>query len=316
MGVETPPFSLQASNYSAEVTRRAIYALLARGGTIGSVVGGLVGAGDMLITAGSGMQVLVAPGEGIIPGSTSATQSGYYGRVSSSTALAIAASDPTNPRVDRVVALVKDAAYTGTENLFTVAVLTGTPTSGATLGNRETHGYPAAPASSLTLGPVLVPAKASSIVSGDIENVAPLLNLGLHFPTASLVGTISTAQLAALAVATAKIAEEAVTDAKVVKGRALIDTGNIYTPEELPSLNEEIEANSTRMVYVSLIFKDNKNLYTTFTVTVGGVIVGEVTTGGAVSKAITFGFLCPPKSKWKATTSAEGELSKTRYMIL
>lgn len=194
MASETPPFALQAGSYGAEQTRRAIYAMLARGATIGSVAGGLIGSTDLALTAGSGMQVLCAPGEVIVPGSTSATQSGYYGRVSSSTALSIAASDPTNPRVDRIVALVKDAAYSGSENLFTPAVVTGTPTAGATLGNKETHGWPAAPASSFTIGAVLVPAKAVSIITGDIENLATLA-AGLLVPVARLSGLLPGTQL-------------------------------------------------------------------------------------------------------------------------
>ena len=100
------------------------------------------------------MTVNVAPGEVWVPGSSSATQSGYYCRVTSSTSLAVAASDPSNPRVDRVSAVVTDAAYSGATNTFAVAVETGTPTVGATLVNLT--GAAAAPASSYTLGYVFL----------------------------------------------------------------------------------------------------------------------------------------------------------------
>src|SRR5215469_7388654 len=119
MGVESPGFANQAGSYGAEITRRAIFASHLRGGSIGTVVGGLVVAGDCAVTAGSGMHVVVATGELIIPSST-AGASGYYARVTSNSELTIAASDPSNPRIDRVSAIIKDKAYSGAEDTFTV----------------------------------------------------------------------------------------------------------------------------------------------------------------------------------------------------
>lgn len=177
MAVETPPAFLQNKTYGAEQTRRAITNLIARGSTIGSIAGGIVGASDMNVTPGTGMHVIVATGESWVPGSSSATQGGYYSRVSSSTELAIATANPTNPRIDRVSALVKDEAYTGSENLFTVAVETGTPTAGATLTNL--NGVAAAPTSSYTLAYVLVPAASSSVEAGNIKNLSELVTTGI-----------------------------------------------------------------------------------------------------------------------------------------
>jgi hypothetical protein len=141
------------------------------------VTGGIVGSGDLTISAGGGMSINIAVGEVVVPGSTAATQSGYVGRVSSTTNLAISASDPTNPRVDRVSALITDSAYSGGTNTFTVAVETGTPTSGATLSNL--NGVAAAPASSYTLGYVLVPAGSASVTGGNISNVAAVVLPGI-----------------------------------------------------------------------------------------------------------------------------------------
>jgi hypothetical protein len=175
--VESPAWANQNSTYGAEQTRRAIASLLQRGSSIGSVLGGIVGSGDCALTPpGSGMSVNVASGEVWVPGSSSATQSGYYCRVSSSTNLAIAASDPSNPRIDRVSAIVTDSAYSGGTNTFAVAVETGTPTAGATLTNL--NGVAAAPTSSYTLGYVLVPATATNIVSGDLSTVASYVVVG------------------------------------------------------------------------------------------------------------------------------------------
>lgn len=168
-------FALQAGSYGAEVTRRSMYSpMLQRGASIGSVAGGLIGASDMEITAGTGLHIKVAPGECVIPGSSSATQSGYYLFNSASKEEAIAAASETLPRIDRVSAIVKDQAYSGSESTFTVAVETGTPTSGATLVNLS--GVAAAPASSITLGYVEVKAKAVA-VSG-VSNVASRVKLG------------------------------------------------------------------------------------------------------------------------------------------
>ncbi|MBV9805224.1 MAG: hypothetical protein JO130_18645 [Solirubrobacterales bacterium] len=171
MTVETPAFAAQSGSYGAEQTRRAIASLLARGSSVGSITGGLVNSADMQITAGGGMSVNVGTGEAWVPGTSGSTQGGYYCRVSSSTNLLLAASNPSNPRIDSVTATVTDAAYGQSSTAFAVQMNTGTPTSGASLTNLS--GAPATPTSSLVIGYVLVPANASSIVTGDILQSAP-----------------------------------------------------------------------------------------------------------------------------------------------
>lgn len=153
-------FSLQAGEVPAELDRRARYALLQRGASVGSIAGGIVGATDLEITIGTGLHIKIAAGECFVPGSSSATQSGYYILNSSSLEKSIAAANETNPRIDRVIVRVYDAAYTGSENKYEIEVLTGTPTSGANLTNLS--GAPAQPVSSLTIGYVEVKAKATT----------------------------------------------------------------------------------------------------------------------------------------------------------
>jgi len=109
MTVESTASFVQSGSYPAEQTRRAINFVLQRGSTIGSVAGGSVGPTDCQISAGGGMSINVSPGEAVIPGSLSATQSGYVGRVVSSTNLAIAAASGSNPRIDRVSLIQTDA---------------------------------------------------------------------------------------------------------------------------------------------------------------------------------------------------------------
>lgn len=170
MALEVSPAFIQANTYSAEITRRATTGLLqARGSSIGSVAGGFVNvaAGDLLMAAPvSGMSVNVAPGECVVPGTTSTTQSGYYLFNASTTNLSISTANPTNPRIDLVCATINDASYAGALNSGVLQVVTGTPTSGATLINLS--GAPSLPTSSLLIGYVLVPAAASNIVAGDL----------------------------------------------------------------------------------------------------------------------------------------------------
>ena len=235
MTTELYPAFLQDEEYSAESLRHVIGTLLARGSAIGSIVGGLVGSTDMQVTAGSGMQVLVATGEAWIPGTSVSTQGGYLGRVTSSTALAISAASESNPRIETIIAQIQDKAVAGGTDSFSVSVVVGTATSGATLANKLGAG--SVPASSLVLAYVLVPSKAVLIVSGDIENVAKLVIGSLSPP----VGSVGNSQLAS----------EAVTDAKVVKGRMLLESESKYEAEieaevQNPSKILKIKPSATR----------------------------------------------------------------------
>ncbi len=178
-------FSLsEVGNSGCELTRRAIYFMLQRGSTVGSVLGGLVGATDLAITyAGSGLKVEAAPGECIIPGHN-ATQSGYYFRNTSAATFTPSAANASNPRVEAIVARVLDKSYEGAANEFKLELVEGTAKAGATLTNLEgaagQSGGPSLPTSVLVLGYVLVPAGATTINSADIKNVATAVALGLQ----------------------------------------------------------------------------------------------------------------------------------------
>jgi hypothetical protein len=272
MAVETLPAFEQDETYSAETLRHVFGTLLARGSAIGSIVGGLVGATDMQVTAGSGMQVLVATGEAWISGTSVSTQGGYLGRVTSSTALAISASSESNPRIDTIIAQIKDKAVAGGEDSFTVSVVTGTATSGATLANKLGAG--SVPASSLVLAYVLVPAKAVSIVSGDIENVATRVEA----PNA-IVGENA-------------LKAEAVTDTKVVKGRALVNTENKLV-ETKPSAPECLAGFVPSTAHVAIV-----TVWQT-----GGAETNDIEVEGKVLTPTTGGqshtFPVPAGARWK-----------------
>lgn len=99
------------------------------------------------------------------------TQGAYYcynddsaGMVS----LTISAANPTNPRIDVVVAQVADAAYSGSTNAWSLAVVTGTAASSPAV--------PTLPASCVPLALVWVPANASSIITADIIDLRVAYN--------------------------------------------------------------------------------------------------------------------------------------------
>jgi hypothetical protein len=182
MTVESPPWALQAGSYPAEQTRRAVFMWAARtaANTPGILQGGLASATDCQVTApGSGLSVNVSTGEMLIPGNEGGTQGGAYARVSSTTNAVVSTANPTNPRIDRIVALMSDAGYTeptgGSGSQWAISVVTGTATAGASLANLS--GAAAVPGSSLLLANLLVPAAASNIITADIANKAIVVGL-------------------------------------------------------------------------------------------------------------------------------------------
>lgn len=164
MTANSPPYALQAGSHSAQLFRQAISTLLAP-------TGGVIGASDYLVTQNgvANMSVNVAggaPGSGggiWVPGTTSAGIQGlYYGYNDATVNLAIAASNPTNPRIDVPIAQVQDAAYAGAISSFQLAVVTGTPAASPVA--------PSLPASSYGLANVAVAALATTVVSANITD--------------------------------------------------------------------------------------------------------------------------------------------------
>jgi hypothetical protein len=176
MTMDQPPFALEAAGtkHPAETFRRALSTLL-------SSAGGTVAEGGLAVTehVAANMSVNVAGGvppvgEVWIPGTTTPnTQGLYYAHNSATVNLAISASNEANPRIDIVVVRIKDAQYAGAANEATLEVIAGTPTAGAKLGDPK--GAAALPASSLLLARVLVPAKATTIKTAEIEEVVGIV---------------------------------------------------------------------------------------------------------------------------------------------
>lgn len=156
MALRTPPSWLQNGSHPAENDRLSVQALYATTGIIGST--------SLAVSASSpaAMSVRVATGWAAIVGTTQSNMGVYTIYNDAQDTLTITAADPTNPRIDRVVATVRDAYYTGAFNDVIFQVVAGTPAGSPSA--------PATPANSISLATVLVGAAVTQINSGNITD--------------------------------------------------------------------------------------------------------------------------------------------------
>ncbi len=156
MALRTPPSWLQNGSHPAENDRLSVQALYATTGIIGST--------SLAVSASSpaAMSVRVATGWAAIVGTTQANMGVYTIYNDAQDTLTITAADPTNPRIDRIVATVRDAYYTGAFNDVIFQVVAGTPAGSPSA--------PATPANSISLATVLVGAAVTQINSGNITD--------------------------------------------------------------------------------------------------------------------------------------------------
>lgn len=201
MALESPAYVISASSHSADLFRQTAQSMIA--GT------GVVGSGDLQVSANGtpNMSVNVAAGFVWCPGTlgstagmqananaqtayglpSSLTAQGSYGGYNDGTVnLAIAAADPTNPRIDLICASIQDAEYAGSNNQPVLQVVTGSPAASPSV--------PSAPASSVVLAQVTVAAGATSITTGNITDKRPRVTcLPSSLPALRLRGIGSTA---------------------------------------------------------------------------------------------------------------------------
>lgn len=172
MALRTPPSWLQNGSHPAENDRLSMQALYATTGIIGS--------SSMAVTANSpaGMSVRVADGWAAIVGTTQANMGVYTVYNDASTVLTVTASDPTNPRIDRVVVTVQDAYYTGAFNDVIFQVVAGTP-AGSPVA-------PATPANSISLATIAVGAAVTQINTGNITDTR--VEVTTNLPTGDITG--------------------------------------------------------------------------------------------------------------------------------
>lgn len=165
MALRTPPSWLQNGSHPAENDRLTTQALWA--------TTGIIGTSSLEVTQNSpaGMSVLVASGWAAIVGTTQPNMGAYVIFNDASDTLTVTAADPTNPRIDRVVATIQDAYYSGAFNNVIFQVVAGTP-SGSPVA-------PATPANSISLATIAVGAGVTSIVTANITDTRTLVTTNI-----------------------------------------------------------------------------------------------------------------------------------------
>ena len=117
------------------------------------------------------MSVRVASGWAAIIGTTQANMGAYVIYNDATTVLTITSADPTNARIDRIVATIQDSYYSGAYNDVIFQVVAGTP-AGSPVA-------PATPANSISLATIAVAANATQINTGDITDTRPLVTTNI-----------------------------------------------------------------------------------------------------------------------------------------
>lgn len=175
MTVQAMPWAIQGQSHSAEVARNLVAAVFgapvaalveAIGVTTAGGAHGVILPGDLVVTqnGGGAMNVNVAAGRAVIRSTEAASLlAAAYSFLNDGTVLnTIAAADPTNPRIDLVIAQVRDSNYSGANTDARLAVVTGTP-AGAPVP-------PTVPDSCVVLAQVAVAAAAGSILTANITD--------------------------------------------------------------------------------------------------------------------------------------------------
>lgn len=149
--VELLPNWMQENCYPAQYDRLMLGNLVCGEGVADYHNGAL-----LVTTGGAGLNLSVAQGGGWVEGDDD--DRGFYSIYNDAAATVTAtAADPTNPRIDTVVARVYDSTYGEGADEWVIEILAGTPTGGATLTNLN-GAASVSGINALVLAYVLVPA--------------------------------------------------------------------------------------------------------------------------------------------------------------
>lgn len=140
---------------------------------------GVMSHADLAVTAGAGMQSNVAAGRCRIRSNYLGADHGIYELWSDAVEPVTHAAAGANPRIDQVLARVRDFTEQGGPDDGTIYIQAGVPTSGATLDNRT--GVTTPDPMSVLLSDVLVPVGAGSAAAFTYRNRRPLAMMG-HVP--------------------------------------------------------------------------------------------------------------------------------------
>ena len=177
MAIHTPPSWLQNGSHPAENDRLTTQALWA--------TTGIIAPSSLAVTQNSpaNMSVNVASGWAAIVGTIQPNMGTYVAYNDATVNLAIAAANPTNPRIDVVCVTVNDSYYTGVADNVVLQVITGTPASSPVI--------PTLPANSIALANIAVGAGALSITTANIsdQRVSVTTNLPIGDITGVTAGT-------------------------------------------------------------------------------------------------------------------------------
>lgn len=181
MTVQNPAIFLQAGSHPAEDVRRLFSTLVPTEGVYGATA--------LKVTEKSGttnMSVDVAGGRAFIAGDEATYQGLYFVENRGTQNVVISAADASLDRIDRIVAVVHDAAYSGATSEWDIEVVTGTPA--------VTPIAPDVPDNAILLATINVAASAASITNSDITDArsasslwkAPRGDLGLAERTSNV----------------------------------------------------------------------------------------------------------------------------------
>lgn len=147
-----PAHYSQNACHTAQGDRQVLASFVCEEGVAG------VAGGSLLVSPGTGMNVEVAAGGAFVAGDNTSTQGVYHVYNDGATPLPIAASDPTDPRLDLVVARVYDSTYSGSADEWKLEVLTGQPSPSPSPAEVPLNAVPLAvvevPAGAATVGSI------------------------------------------------------------------------------------------------------------------------------------------------------------------
>lgn len=169
---ELLPSWMQENCYPAQYDRLMLGNVVATEG-VADIAGGSL----LVTTAGADLDVSVAQGGGWVEGDDD--DRGMYSIYNDGpVTVSMDAADPTNPRIDQVIARVYDTTYGEGADEWVLEPLSGTATGGATLANL--NGAAALPDNAIRLAYILVPAT----FTGPFVNATHILDARLPFQTA------------------------------------------------------------------------------------------------------------------------------------
>jgi hypothetical protein len=158
VGSVGPP--IRGNTFEPEVYRQGIYAL-------GEGRVGVVKSADFAVTQNGtpNMSVNVAAGIALVAGTANVPVQGIYNAYNDAAVnLALAASNPSNPRIDLICLTIDDQFYGSADNTSLLQVVTGTPGASPAV--------PATPANTLVLAHVYVTAATTTILNAAINGTA------------------------------------------------------------------------------------------------------------------------------------------------